>query len=98
MNGLRDFDLLTLSEVAELLHCSKAHVSRVVAGLVQGCPPIPAVPLGRRKLVRRKSLLAWIERNEHAAANDNALPAANDNRQASLLRSARGARDARKAG
>jgi hypothetical protein len=88
MNGLSDFDLLTLSEVAKLLHCSKAHVSKAVAGLVHGCPAIPAVSLGRRKLVRRASLLSWIEHNEHAAANDNALPAANDNLKASPLRGA----------
>ena len=29
---LDDFDLLTLAEVASLLHCSKAHVSHAVAG------------------------------------------------------------------
>jgi excisionase family DNA binding protein len=68
MDGLKDFDLLTLAEVAELLHCSKAHVSNAVAGRVAGCPPIPAVRLGRRKLVRRETLLAWIDRNEKAAA------------------------------
>ena len=67
MNGLADFDLLTLADVAELLHCSKAHVCKAVAGRVPGCPPIPAVSLGRRKLVRRASLLSWIERNEQAA-------------------------------
>jgi excisionase family DNA binding protein len=83
MNALIDFDLLTLSEVAELLHCSKAHVGKVVSGRVPGCPPIPAVSLGRRKLVRRASLLAWIEDNEHAAANDNLTAVANDNLRAS---------------
>lgn len=88
MNGLSDFDLMTLSEVAELLHCSKAHVSKAVAGLVHGCPAIPAVSLGRRKLVRRASLLSWIEHNEHAPSNDNPLPAANDNLKASPLRGA----------
>ncbi len=67
MNGLADFDLLTLSEVAKLLHCSKAHISKAVAGRVRGCPPIPSVSLGRRKLVRRETLLSWIERNEQAA-------------------------------
>ena len=67
MNGLGDFDLLTLADVAELLRCSKAHACRAVAGRVPGCPPIPAVSLGRRKLVRRASLLSWIERNEQAA-------------------------------
>ena len=68
MNGLSDFDLLTLADVAKLLHCSKAHVSKAVAGRVRGCPPIPAVSLGRRKVVRRETLLAWIERNEQAAS------------------------------
>ncbi len=66
---LDDFGLLSLAAVAELLHCSKAHVSNVIAGRVHDCPPIPAVRLGRRKLVRREALAAWIERNE--AANDN---------------------------
>lgn len=68
MNGLRDFDLLTLAEVAELLHVSRAHITNIVAGRVRGCPPIPALPLGRRKLVRRESLLDWIARNERADA------------------------------
>jgi excisionase family DNA binding protein len=60
------FDLLTVTEVAQLLHCSKAHVCKVVAGRVRGCAPIPALRLGRRTLVRRESLLSWIEQNEHA--------------------------------
>ena len=67
MNQLDDFGLLTLAAVAELLHCSKAHVSNVIAGRVPGCPPIPAVCLGRRKLVRREALRSWIEHNESAA-------------------------------
>ena len=66
MSQFDDFGLLTLTAVAELLHCSKAHVSKVVAGRVQGCPPIPAVHLGRRKLVRREALRLWIEHNETA--------------------------------
>jgi hypothetical protein len=64
MNGSYDFDLLTLADVAALLHCSKAHVCNGVAGRLGGCTPIPAVRLGRRLLVRRESLLNWIERNE----------------------------------
>jgi excisionase family DNA binding protein len=81
--SLADFDLLTLFEVAKLLHCSKAHVSNVIAGRVPGCVPIPAVRLGRRKLVRRETLAAWVERNENAAANDNHGGAANDNLKSS---------------
>ncbi|MGA2077872.1 MAG: helix-turn-helix domain-containing protein [Terriglobia bacterium] len=68
MERLAEFDLLTLAEVAKLLHCSKAHICNAVAGRVPGCAPIPAVSLGRRKLVRRASLLSWIESNEQAAA------------------------------
>jgi len=87
MNGLDDFGLLTLADVASLLHCSKAHICNIVSGRVRGCPPIPSVSLGRRKLVRREALLAWIERNEHAT-NDNLMPVANDNVKASPLRGA----------
>jgi excisionase family DNA binding protein len=65
--SLQEFDLLTVAEVAALLHCSKAHICNVIAGRVPGCLPIPAVRLGRRKLVRRESLVSWIARNEHAA-------------------------------
>jgi hypothetical protein len=72
--SMQDFELLTLFEVAKLLHCSKAHVSIVIAGRVPGCPPIPAVCLGRRKLVRRESLAAWVERNEVANGSLKASP------------------------
>ncbi len=71
MDGLSDFDLLTIAEVAELLHCSKAHVCNVIAGRVSCCSPIPTVRLGRRKLVRRQTLVLWIDHNERPAANDN---------------------------
>ena len=71
---IEDFGLLTLTAVAELLHCSKAHVSNVIAGRVSGCEPIPAVSLGRRKLVRRESLLSWIAQNEHSGATIRTSP------------------------
>jgi hypothetical protein len=61
----------------------RAHICNIVAGRVRGCPPIPSVSLGRRKFVRREALQSWIERNEHAAANDNVPGAANDNGKAS---------------
>ena len=50
---LHDLGLLTMADVAELLHCSKAHVCNLVAGKVRGCAPSPALHLGRRMLVRR---------------------------------------------
>jgi hypothetical protein len=63
------FDLLTVTEVAGLLHCSKAHICNVLAGRVRGCNPIPSVRLGRRTLIRRGSLLLWIEENDKIAAS-----------------------------
>ena len=59
-----DFDLLTLPDVALLLHCLKAHVCNAVNGRLEGCSPIPAVRLGRRVLVRRESLERWLQQNE----------------------------------
>jgi len=73
MSSLADkFDLLTLTEAAELLHCSKAHVCKAVNGRVRGCAPIPCVSLGRRRLIRRESLRRWLEANERVA-NDAKL-------------------------
>ena len=67
MSDLADkFDLLTLADAAELLHCSKAHIGKVIDGRVSGCAAIPCIRLGRRKLVRRESLAGWLEKNEHA--------------------------------
>lgn len=45
--------LLTSKEVANELRCSKAHVSNVVNGRVQGVARLPHIAVGRRKLVRR---------------------------------------------
>lgn len=69
-----DMDLLTVKEVAALLHCSKAHISNVVAGRVRGCKPMPAVRMGRRTLIRREALAAWISQNEAANGNVESSP------------------------
>ena len=37
----RAFDLLTMAEVADLLHCSKAHICNIATGRVSGCAPAP---------------------------------------------------------
>ena len=59
-------DVLTLSEVAKILRCSKAHVCKSVNGQVCGITPIPAIRIGRRKLVLRTTLMQWIAANESA--------------------------------
>lgn len=70
MSTLGDqFDLLTLADAAALLHCSKAHICKAVNGRVRGCPPIPCVSLGRRRLIRRESLRQWLEANEKNAVD-----------------------------
>ena len=56
--------LLTLNEVARELRCSKAHVSKATEGRVRHASRLPVVRLGRRKLVRREALDAWIRENE----------------------------------
>jgi excisionase family DNA binding protein len=65
------FNLLTMKAVAEVLHCSKAHVCHLVAGGVRGCAPLPAVHLGRRMLVRRESLLRWIQETERSTVGQS---------------------------
>jgi excisionase family DNA binding protein len=52
--------LLTIAEVAIHLRCSKAHVSKMIHGLVTGVPRLPAAHLGRRVLVHRESLEKWL--------------------------------------
>src|SRR5215467_6027022 len=56
-----DSDILTIADVAEFLHCSEPHFGRLINGAVRGVPALPAIALGRRKLVRRKSLLQWLD-------------------------------------
>ena len=71
--GMADFpNLLTMREVAVLLRCSKAQVCRLISGAA-GCLPIPAIPLGRRKLIRKEALLAWIEASEHFAVGNGTI-------------------------
>lgn len=76
--GFDDFGLMPLDDVAAALHCSKAHISNVVAGRVRDCPPIPALRIGRRTFVRRATLAAWIEANDRVVADGERKPVAAD--------------------
>ena len=60
----REHGILTVIEVARELRCSKSHVSNLIRGKVPGVQPLPSVPLGRRRLVRKSSLHEWIRTNE----------------------------------
>jgi hypothetical protein len=57
-------EILTIAEVAEKLRCSKAHVCNVISGRVKGVAPLPAIRLGRRKLVRMVALQSWLNQTE----------------------------------
>jgi len=68
LDGVTDAcGVLTAMEVARELRCSKAHVFNLINGKVSGISPLPALWLGRRRLVRRRSLDYWIAANEHGA-------------------------------
>jgi len=64
-------EILSIDQVASFLGCSKAHVCKAIAGKVTGVTPLPAISMGRRKLVRRQSLEAWLVQND--AANNGAM-------------------------
>ena len=57
-------EILTVSEVAAELRCSKAHVYNAINGVVAGVSGLPAISMGRRKLVRRSPLEQWKRENE----------------------------------
>jgi len=67
-------DIMTASDVARYLHCSKAHVYNAMNGTIENIPPLPTLSLGRRKLVRRTTLEAWIEANERNLASGTMPP------------------------
>ena len=53
-------EILTLVEVAKTLRVSKTHVCNLINGTVASLPRLPAIVMGRRKLVRRRTLEEWI--------------------------------------
>ena len=59
MKPARD-ELLTLLEVAAILRVSKTHVCNLINGRVASVPRLPAIVMGRRKLVRRSTLEEWV--------------------------------------
>jgi len=64
-------EILTATEVATELRCSKAHVYNAIAGKVEGVSALPAISMGRRKLVRRSALEQWKKLNETGGEDAN---------------------------
>lgn len=60
----QDSQILSIAQVAALLRCSKAHVCKAIQGRVRGVTRLPALSMGRRKLVRQQSLEAWLAEND----------------------------------
>jgi len=62
-------EVLTVAEVAARLRCSKAHVCNAINGKVKGVTRLPAINMGRRKLVRLESLIVWLSQNDPDGKN-----------------------------
>jgi excisionase family DNA binding protein len=63
----------TISEVAADLRCSRAHVYKAINGKVTGVSALPAITMGRRRLVRQSTLEQWKRGNERSP-NGGILP------------------------
>lgn len=59
-------EVLTMKETATIMRCSKAHVANLLNGKVSGVMPLPCIRVGRRKLIRRRSLEIWQDTVERA--------------------------------
>jgi Helix-turn-helix domain len=66
-------EVLTAKDVAAELKCSTTHIYRVIKGKVKNVTPLPAICVGRRKLVQRNSLEQWKTLNEQG--NGAMMPA-----------------------
>jgi predicted DNA-binding transcriptional regulator AlpA len=52
-------DILSIDEIATNLRCSRAHVYNAINGKLAGISRLPAICMGRRRIVRRSSFEAW---------------------------------------
>lgn len=66
-------EILTVSEAAAELRCSKAHLHNVIRGTVRGVTPLPTINIGRRRLIRRRTLEQWKVENERSAVSRGAM-------------------------
>lgn len=64
MSVLRE--VLTVRDVALELRCSVAYVYSVINGKVRNTPRLPAIRIGRRRLIQRDTLEEWKRSNEQS--------------------------------
>ncbi len=62
--------ILTVPEVAAELRCSRPHVYKLIRGEVPGVAALAALHIGRRRLVRRRSLERWKVKAEQGGGGD----------------------------
>ena len=62
-------EVLTVRDVALELRCSVDHIYRVINGKVKNVSRLPAIPIGRRKLIQRDTLEDWKKTNEQPDAD-----------------------------
>jgi excisionase family DNA binding protein len=61
--------ILTITEVAEVLRCSKAHVHNALTGRIAGVSQMAHLRLGRRKLVPKDWFDQWLQESRAKAAD-----------------------------
>ena len=64
-------EILTPTEAAHELRCSKAHVYKAIRGEIKGVSRLPAISMGTRRLIRRCSLERWKQENETVSRSRN---------------------------
>jgi excisionase family DNA binding protein len=59
--------ILSLKQAADYLQVSKAHLSNVLNGKVQGVAPVKFFRVGRRVLIKREWIDEWLEAADQRA-------------------------------
>ena len=59
--GSEESQVMTLRLAADYLRISKAHLSNVINGKVQGVPPLRHAMVGRRVLIKKVWADEWLE-------------------------------------
>ncbi len=57
-------EVLTTRDGAKMLRCTEAHFCNLLSGRVAGLPRLPHIRLGRSRVVRRSTLVKWLEQAE----------------------------------
>jgi excisionase family DNA binding protein len=67
-------EILTVRDVALELRCSVTHVHNVINGKVKNVARLPAIRMGRKRLVLRDTLEEWKRSNEQSDDDDMIAP------------------------